>query len=152
VPVAAVTSVLATGLLPMFVVETAPTTTRRSAEQWAMAYTNYAVAGGVIAAVSRRVAFANALETAFNPELSGGGPPLFMSTLSQFWIGLPVPGQLGVVALFTPSSTNVDSPQSANATPQDQANGLAAVIASITLGSVKVQVLPTPPGVIVPLL
>lgn len=147
-PVAAVTSVLAAGLLPLFVPETAPATTPDAADQWAKAYTDYIVAGG-ISAVHKQSAFAAALTTAFNPELAGGGPPLFIQALQVFWLGLPVPQQGGTVVLFTPTTTNVDSPQPDDATPQDQADALAQVLSSFTLGAVKVQV--GPPGPIVPL-
>lgn len=146
-PLSAVTSVLAAGLLPMFVPETAPSTTANAARDWARAYTQYAVAGGVPATPKESV-FVSALETAFNPELAGGGPPLFIQALSAFWISLPVPEQTGTVTAVIPTGS-VNSPQPYNATPQQQANGLAQVIASFTLGAVKVTV---PPGVVVPIL
>lgn len=132
----------------MFVTETAPTTTREAAERWALAYTDYALAGGVPAS-PRRLSFADALTEAFNPELAGGGPSLFIQALSVFWVGLPVPQQGGSVIFFAPTSSNVDSPQPDDATPQDQANALAQVISGFTLSAVKVQV--GPPGPIVPL-
>lgn len=146
-PLAAVTSVLAAGLLPMFTPETAPATTAAAAKNWARAYTQYAIAGGVPANAKERL-FATALETAFNPELAGGGPPLFIQALSTFWLGLSVPAQSGVVTAVIPTGS-VNSPQPDDATPQQQANGLAQVIAGFTLGAVKVTV---PPGVVVPIL
>lgn len=148
-PVAAVTPILAAGFLPMFVAETAPATTEDAAQAWARAYTNYIIAGGIPAAITKQSAFAAALANAFRPELAGGGPPIFIQAFQVFWLGLPVPAQTGVVSAFTPVTTNVDSPQPATATPADQARGLALVISGFTLGAVKVTV---PPGVIVPLL
>ena len=146
-PLTPVTPVLAQGLLPMFIVETAPSTTRAAAQQWARAYTAYAVAGG-IPALPNQAALALDLEKAFNPELAGKGPPLFIGALSKFWMGLPVPYMAGAVALFAPTSSNVNSEQPDDATPQDQANGLAQVISGFTLSAVKVLV---PPGVLVPI-
>jgi hypothetical protein len=148
-PVSTATSVLASGFLPMFVPETSPTTTKASADAWAAAYVSYAVAGGILAAPTRQTALANALLTAFNPSLMGGGIPLFLNALSVFWIGLPVPGQLAIATLFVPISSP-ESPQPPNATPQQQANGLAQVIAGLTLGAVKVT-LTAPPNTVLPL-
>jgi len=148
-PLSIVTSVLASGFLPMFVKETSPSTTRASADAWAKAYVAYVQAGGMPAASTRQTVFANALVSAFNPNLGGGGPALFLQAMNVFWLGLPVPAQVGAVSLFVPTSPNVNSPQPADATPQQQANGLAQVIAGLTLGAVKVQ--PFAPGPPVPL-
>jgi len=148
-PVSIVTPVLAAGFLPMFVPETSPATTRDSARAWASAYVSYVVAGGIPAASAKQDAFAAALETAFNPNLGGAGPSLFLSAMNVFWLLLPVPAQVGAVSLFIPTSPNVNSPQPPDATPQQQANGLAQVIAGLTLGAVKVQ--PFVPGPPVPL-
>ncbi len=148
-PVAAVTSVLAAGFLPMFVPATAPATTELAANMWARAYANYIVAGGLPEALSRQGAFASALVSAFRPELAGAGPPLFLQAFQVFWLGLSVPAQVGVVTAFVPVSADVNSPEPDGASPQDQARGLALVISGLTLGAVKVTV---PPGVIVPLL
>lgn len=131
----------------MFVPETSPAETRAAAVAWAAAYTDYVVAGG-IPARPRQSMFADALTTAFNPALAGGGPALFLSAFQVFWVGLPVPAQTGIVVAFVPVGS-VNSPQPDNATPAQQANGLATVISTLTLGAVKVQV---PPGVIVPIL
>jgi hypothetical protein len=150
-PVAVVTPVLAAGFLPMFVPETSPSTTQASADAWAKAYVAYVVAGGIPAASAKQVTFANALASAFNPNLAGGGPALFLSAMLSFWVGLPVPAQVGVVTLFLPVSPSVNSPQPDNATPQQQANGLAQVISGLTLGAVKVQ-LTAPPFTVLPLL
>jgi hypothetical protein len=150
-PLAIVTPVLAAGFLPMFVPETSPSTTQASADSWAKAYVAYVVAGGMPAATAKKSALASSLATAFNPNLAGGGPVLFMQALATFWIGMPVPAQLATAILFAPLSPNVNSPQPANATPQQQANGLAQVIAGLTLGAVKVQ-LTAPPFTILPLL
>lgn len=133
----------------MFVKETAPATTELAAQAWAQAYVSYVIAGGIPAAVLKQGAFANALRTAFNPALLGGGPALLLSAMNVFWIGLPVPAQAGAVSLFIPLSPNTNSPQPPNATPQQQANGLAQVIAALTMGAVKVQ--PFVPGPPVPL-
>ena len=148
-PLAPVTSILAAGFLPMFVKETSPATTQASADAWAKAYVAYVQAGGMPAASTKQAAFASALATAFNPLLAGGGPALFLSAMMVFWIGMPVPAQVGAVSLFVPLSPIVNSPQPPNATPQQQANGLAQVIAGLTLGAVKVQ--PFAPGPPVPL-
>lgn len=149
-PLAPVTPTLASGLLPMFVPETSPATTQASADAWAKAYVAYVVAGGMPGATAKQSALASSLATAFNPLLAGGGPVLFMQALSLFWIGMPVPAQAGAVSLFVPLSPNTNSPQPPDATPQQQANGLAQVIAGLTLGAVKVQ--PFAPGPPVPLL
>lgn len=148
-PLAVVTPTLAAGFLPMFVAETSPATTKASADAWAQAYVNYVIAGGMPGASAKQAAFANALATAFNPSLGGGGPALFLQAMNVFWLGMPVPAQAGAVSLFVPTSPSVNSPQPANATPQQQANGLAQVIAGLTLGAVKVQ--PFAPGPPVPL-
>ena len=148
-PVATATSVLASGFLPMFVPATSPATTQASADAWAKAYIGYVVAGGIPTAAAKQSSFANALATAFNPTLAGGGPALFLSAMLSFWIGLVVPAQAGAVSIFAPLSPSVNSPQPDNATPQQQANGLAQVIAGLTLGAVKVQ--PFAPGPPVPL-
>lgn len=148
-PLSVVTTTLASGFLPMFVPETAPLTTAQAASQWAQAYTAYVVAGGMPTAVTKQAVLANSLTTAFNPNLSGGGPALFLQALEAFWIGIAVPAQAGAVSLFIPLSPNVNSPQPDNATPQQQANGLAQVIAGLTLGAVKVQ--PFAPGPPVPI-
>jgi hypothetical protein len=148
-PVAAVTSVLAAGFRPMFAAATAPLTTAKAANDWARAYADYVVAGGIPAARIKQAAFATALVTAFDPALAGAGPALMIQALLTFWIGLPVPAQAGTVTAFIPLSLDVSSPQPDNATPEDEARGLAQVISGLTLGAVKVTV---PPGVIVPLL
>jgi len=149
-PVSIATPVLANGLLPMFIPATAPETTAKAADAWAKAYVGYAVAGGVVAANTRRLSLAQALTAAFRPELAGGGQALFMAALAAFWIGMPIPAQLGAAVVFAPTNPSVNSPQDPSATPQQQANGLARVIAGLTLGAVKVQ-LATPPNPIVPL-
>lgn len=148
-PLKSVEKVLAAGFLPMFNVETAAPSTREAAEVWAKAYTNYVVAGGIPAARAKEKGFAKALTAAFEPTLGGGGKSLFLAAMKIFWIGLPVPAQAGAVSIFAPRSTNVDSPQPGDATPQDQANALAKMIAGLTLGAVKVQ--PFAPGPPVPL-
>lgn len=148
-PVSTATPVLAAGLAPMFTAATSPATTEQAAQTWAEAYADYIKAGGITAAPTRVPAFASALASAFRPELAGGGPALFVAAFQVFWIGLLVPAQSGIVSAFVPITLDVNSPQPAEATPQQQANGLAQIIAGLTLGSVKVQV---PPGVIVPLL
>jgi hypothetical protein len=132
----------------MFIPETSPASTSAAAKTWARAYTKYAVAGGV-PATPKEASFARALEKAFNPELAGGGPALFVQALQTFWLGLPVPQQsAGVVTAVIPAS-GVTSSQPNNATPQQQANGLAKVISTFTLKAVKVTV---PPGTVVPIL
>ena len=148
-PVALQTSKLARGLRILFDPENAPLTTRGSAKVWAAAYTDYAIAGGVAAAKAKEPVLASALTKAFNPESGGGGPSLFVSALKLFWAGLPVPEQVGFVINVFPSGS-VDSPQPDDATPDEQAQGLAAIIAGFTLGSVKVFI--NPAGPIVPLL
>lgn len=148
-PVAVVTPILASGLTPLFRAETAPTSTRASATAWAKAYAAYLVAGGIPEAQSRRSSLASSLERAFAPELGGGGPSLFLGALQLFWLGMSIPAQAGVVTAFIPATTNLNSPQPATATPEQQANGVALLISRLTLGAVKVTV---PPGVIAPLL
>jgi len=147
-PITPVTPVLASGLLPMFKEATAPATTKLAAQLWAQAYTNYAIAGG-IPALPNQIKLAADLEKAFKPELAGGGPPLFIGALAMFWLGLPVPYMTGVATAFTPTSSNVNSNQPDNATPENQANGLALVISGFTLGAVKVTI---PGGVVVPII
>lgn len=149
-PLGPQTSTLARGFDILFDQEKSPQTTPAAAQVWANAYTNYAVAGGVAAAKAKEPVLASALTQAFNPNLAGGGPPLFIQALVAFWAGLPVPEQAGVVSAIIPSG-GVNSPQPDDATPTQQADGLAATIAAFTLGSVKVQLL-APPNPIVPLL
>lgn len=148
-PVVVVTPVLAAGLVRLFRAETAPTSTRQAAIDWAKAYADYLVAGGIPEAQSRSSSLATSLERAFAPELAGSGPVLFMSALQIYWLGMTVPAQAGIVTAFIPITTNLNSPQPANATPEQQANGVALLISRLTLGSVEVTV---PPGVLAPLL
>lgn len=148
-PVSVVTPVLATGFLRLFAPATAPATTEQAARDWAKAYVDYIVAGGIPDAKSREAVFGNALAAAFPPELAGTGPSIFVQAFQVFWIGLTVPAQSGVVTAFIPVTADVNSPQPAGASPADQARGLAQVISGFTLGSVIVTV---PPGVTVPLL
>lgn len=148
-PVAVATPVLATGLVPLFRAETAPSSTRAAADAWAKAYADYLVAGGIPGATAKQPSLANSLERAFNPQLGGGGPLLFMTALQLFWLGMPVPAQVGVCTAFIPTTTNLNSPQPPDATPEQSANGLALLISRLTLGAVKLTV---PPGVIAPLL
>ena len=140
-PLAGQESVLARGFDILFDQKLAPQSTPDAARVWANAYANYALAGGVPAALSRTDQLATALTTAFNPELSGGGPPIFIQALSTFWIGQLVSSPvLGTVSAVIPVGS-VTSQQPDDATPIQQADGLAQVIAGFTLGSVWV--LPT---------
>jgi hypothetical protein len=139
-PLAGQDPVLARGFDILFDKELAPQTTPDSARVWAKAYADYALAGGVPAALSRISPLAAALTTAFNPELAGGGPPLFIQALAAFWLGQLVTSPPGTVSAVIPSGS-VTSTQPDNATPLQQADGLAATIAAFTLGSVWV--LPT---------
>jgi len=149
-PLGAHITTLGDGFKILFDAEKAPQTTPEAARVWAKAYTDWAKIGGVPAATAKEAPLAAALTTAFNPELAGGGPPLFIQALVTFWAGLPVPEQAGIVSAIIPSGS-VSSPQPDDATPDQQAQGLASVIAGFTLGSVKVQLL-APPNPIVPLL
>lgn len=146
-PVAAVTSVLEAGFLPMLTPATAPITTVDSANRWAEAYVNYVVAGGIPAAVLKQAALGAALASAFVPEQGPAGVAQLLQALLAFWIGLPVPAQLGVVTAFIPLA--ITPPPPPLDTPQDQARGLAQSISTLTLTGVFVTV---PPGVVVPLL
>lgn len=151
-PLTPQTPVLARGLDILFDHERAPTTTAGAAKAWAKAYTDYAVAGGVTAATSRENILAGALTTAFNPELAGGGPPLFIQALQAFWLLLPVLlPPAGIVSAVVPVGS-VNSPQPDDASPTQQADGLAQTIATFTLGSVWVQPTPPPaaPSVLIP--
>jgi hypothetical protein len=141
---------LGQGFLVLFDPELAPITTPDSARVWAQAYTAWAIVGGVVAAAPKESLLASALTVAFNPNSGGAGPALFIQAIVGFWMGLPVPEQLGVVSAVIPTGS-VDSPQPPDATPQQQAQGLAQVIAGFTLGAVKVQLI-APPNPIVPLL
>jgi len=141
---------LAQGFSILFDPELAPATTEDSARQWAKAYTNWVVAGGVGAAKAKESVLAAALTVAFNPELAGAGPGLLTKALSSFWMGLPVPEQLSIVVAVIPTGS-VNSSQPDNATPEQQAQGLAQVISAFTLGAVKVQ-LTAPPNTVLPLI
>ena len=144
-------SQLGLGFLRLFDPDLAPITTADSAREWAKIYTDWAVIGGVVEARAREALLATSLAIAFNPELAGGGLPLFTQALSSFWIGMTIPEQLGIVSAVIPTGS-ITSLQPPDSTPQQQAQGLAQVISTFTLSSVKVQVLPTPPGPIIPLL
>src|SRR5690606_38999848 len=98
---------------------------------------------------ARQLQLATDLTKAFDPERLGQGPSLFLQALAAFWIGMPVPAQGGTVTAFTPVSLTVNNPQPDNATPREQARGLAQVISGLTLGAVKVLI---PPATVVPLL
>lgn len=148
-PLSTQTITLARGFDILFDQEKAPITTAASAQAWAKAYTDYAVAGGIVAARAKQPILAAALTAAFNPYLGGGGPALFIQALIVFWVGLPVPSQAGTVIAVVPVGS-VSSPQPYNATQKQQADGLAQVISAFTIGSVKVQV--GPPGPVVPIL
>lgn len=140
-PLAGQEPVLARGFDILFDQKLAPQTTPESANVWAKAYADYALAGGVAGAQSRVGPLTAALTTAFNPELAGGGPPLFIQALAAFWLGQavlsPVPGTVSAVI----PAGSVTSKQPNDATPTQQADGLAQTIAAFTLGSVWV--LPT---------
>lgn len=133
----------------MFQPATTPATTELAANAWAQVYTNYAVAGGVQAALGKRSALAQALKVAFDPELLGAGLLLLLEALQVFWLGLPVPAQTGVVTAFIPVSVNLNTNLPPNATAPQQAAALAQKIARLTLSAVKVTV---PGPAVVPLL
>ena len=135
---------LARGFDILFDPELSPQTTVGAARVWAQAYTAFALAAGIPAAKAKEDAFATALATAFNPNLAGGGPPLFIQAFVVFWAGLPIPYMgTGVVSAVIPTGS-VNSPQPDDATPVQQADGLAQVIAGFTLGAVKVLISPAP--------
>jgi len=141
-PLATQTPVLARGFDILFDPELSPQTTLDAARVWAQAYTAYAVSAGIPLARTREALLASALAVAFNPELAGGGPALFVQALSVFWLGLPIPYTgTGVVSLVIPTGS-VNSPQPDDATPLQQADGLAQTIAGFTLGAVKVLIPP----------
>jgi len=150
-PLTTQTSVLARGFDILFDAELAPQTTPDSAKAWAKAYTAYAVSAGIPLATGRESALAGALTTAFNPNLAGGGPPLFIQALSVFWLGLLIPYMVGVppnasfVTVVAPSGGVTPPPLPEDVTTQQQADALATTIAAFTLGSVKVLV-PAAPG------
>ena len=148
-PLTSQTPVLARGFDILFDQRFAPTTTPDSARVWAQAYTAYAVSAGIPTASAKEAIFASALTVAFNPELAGGGPSLFIQALSAFWFGLPIPYPPfngGFVTAVIPAGS-VNSPQPDDATPLQQADGLAQTIAAFTLGSVWATPNPIPPGV-----
>ena len=153
-PLTSQTPVLARGFDILFDQELAPITTPDSARAWAQAYTGYAVSAGIPTAKAKESPLATALTTAFNPELAGGGPPLFIQALSVFWLGLVIPYMVGtgssIVTIVAPSGS-VNSPQPDDASPTQQADGLAATIAGFTLGSVKVFVPAGIGGALVPI-
>ena len=130
--------VLSAGFFKLFDPEQAAIETAGAARAWAKAYTDYAVAGGVVAARPREVSLAGALTRAFIPEPPGQGPPFLIQAIVLFWIGQAVPEQLGIVVAVTPAGP-ILSPQPGTATPQQQADSLAQAVASFTIGSVKVQ-------------
>lgn len=145
-PLATQTSVLARGFDILFDQEKSPSTTPAAAKVWARAYVDYAISAGIVAAKSRETVFAGALNVAFNPELAGGGPSLFIQAFQALWVGLAVPHMGGVVLGVIPTGS-VNSPQPDDATPREQADGLAQTIAGFTLGSVKVLVGGLPPAI-----
>lgn len=145
-PLADQISVLARGFDILFDQENGPSTQAEAAKAWAQAYVNYALAAGIPDSAARKDSFAAALTAAFNPELAGGGRILFTQAFQVFWLGLSVPYMGGVVSLVTPVGS-LDSPQPEDATPKQQADGLAQTIAAFTLGSVKVLVGGTPPPI-----
>jgi hypothetical protein len=149
-PLTSQTPVLARGFDILFDQELAPVTTPDSARAWAQAYTAYAVSAGIPLAKTKEVPLAGALTVAFDPTLGGGGPPLFIQALQVFWLGLPIPYMPGGVVSVVAPSGSVNSPQPDDATPLQQADGLAATIAGFTLGSVKVLV-PGPPPALLPI-
>lgn len=144
-PLSTQTPILARGFDILFDKNLAPTTTEDSARVWANAYTSYAVSAGIPLAKAKESIFASSLTVAFNPNLAGGGPILFIQALTVFWLGLPIPYMVGigpgVVSAVIPTGS-INSPQPDDATPLQQADGLAQVIAGFTLGSVKVIVPP----------
>lgn len=143
------TQILARGFDILFDQELSPQTTPEAAKTWSQAYTDWAVSAGIPLARTREVPLTGALTTAFNPELSGGGPPLFIQALSVFWLGLVIPYMAGTVSAVVPTGS-VDSPQPDDATPLQQADSLAQTIAAFTLSAVKVLI--PPAGVPVPIL
>lgn len=135
--------VLARGFLPLFDFEHPATETPAAAKVWASAYSAYAIAGGVGGISPGRIANLEAdLTIAFNPESNGGGRSPFLTAMAKFWMGLAAPPG-GIVVLFLPSGS-IDSPQSDDATAEQQAQGLAQIIHGLTMVSVKVLVPPGP--------
>lgn len=147
-PIVIAMPVLQTGFMPMFNPLSAPPTTSDAAMSWATAYVNYVNAGGIFA-TPKKASLVSALTSAFNPELSGGGPAALMAALASFWVGLQVPAQAGAVLAFIPAGST-ESRQPSNATPEQQAIGLATVIHNLTMMSVwvKPHAPPVPPMLI----
>jgi hypothetical protein len=145
-PLTTQTSVLARGFDILFDPKLAPVTTPDSARAWAKAYTAYAVSAGIPLAQGREYALAGALTSAFDPNLAGGGPPLFIQALGVFWVGLLIPyipsnpPMTSTALPLIPSGSVTPPPQPEDATTQQKADTLAATIAAFTLGSVKVLV------------
>jgi hypothetical protein len=143
--------VLARGFDILFDAKLAPVTTEDSAKAWAKAYTAWALAAGIPMASTRESALAGGLATAFNPNLAGGGPPLFIAALGMFWVGLlilyvpSVPPLTASALPLVPSGSVTPPPQPENATTAQKADTLAATIAAFTIASVKVLV-PAAPG------
>lgn len=134
---------LAQGFLPLFSLENPASETAIAAQTWALAYSAYATAGGVSGIdPGRMAAFRADLTEAFNPDSNGAGRSPFLGAMAKFWLGLAAPPG-GVVVLFLPSGS-IDSPQSDDATPAQQAQGLAQIIHGLTMVSVKVLVPPGP--------
>ena len=150
-PVAAVTSTLASGFVPLFEPDKSPGTTAGAAKLWAGAYVGYVNAGG-IPSTYKQASLTASLTTAFNPYLAGGGLPLLIQALTLFWLGLAVPAQSGIVTLFAGPVPPFVAALPPEPTAQDQANGLAQVISTLTLGAVKITSTVPVPGTIVPLL
>ncbi len=143
-PLVTAMPVLAAGLMPLF--ESAPATAADAGRRFASAYATYCLAGGVAVLPPKQEALGTGVAGAFEATAGSGAAGLVLA-LVAFWPGTPVPG-MGPTAqavVFTPTGDqSFVIPGAAEMAPAAQAAGLAALIHTLTMASVKVAIPPSP--------
>jgi hypothetical protein len=143
-PLSAVIPLLAQGFQALF--DVAPPSSADAASLWASAYCTWCLAGGAAVLPPRQQALSNALATAFEAT-AGAGAAGLVSALATFWPGTPVPGMAPTaqaVAFIPWGDLSLVVPGVNDAPAAAQAQGLAQLIAALTLASVKVLIPPSP--------
>lgn len=143
-PLAAAMPVLSAQLQPLF--EAAPTSSAEAGAQCASAYATYCLAGGVAVLPPKQQALAQTLASAFDATTGSGAAGVILA-LAAFWPGTPVPGMApsAQVVAFTPTGDqSLVIAGAAEMKPAAQAAGLAALLHTLTMASVKVVIPPSP--------
>lgn len=123
-----------------------PTTSAVAGARVAQAFATYCLSGGVVVLPPRQEALAELLASAFDAT-SGSGASGVVQALVAFWPGTPVPGMApdAEAVAFTPTGDlSLVIPGAAEMAPAAQAEGLASLLHTLTMASVKVVIPPSP--------